>query len=358
MIDVRLPYLPGRTPTFTFIVHPRNEEDMFRARCLSLLRTLSSSDADYVRRVCALPPTIIGEVLFGDAPFYGEIISIPCLPAEVPTARGVEQIVRAARIAVERGSKVIGLGALTAPATAGGARLVRELPASVTLTNGNAYTAAVLKHSVLEAASAMALDRPARVAVIGCTGSVGTTVSRLLAHAGLHLILIGRTVKKLEHLFSDMRPTARFSDALVDASAADIVLVLTGAPSARLDLQRLSPRTVVIDAAEPANVSQEDVQRWSDHVTVVRGGLVRIPDYYCTYDLGLENAAETFACLAETYLFSREGIREHSVGTPTTALAERLERVAARRGVHPSFALPAGAFSKRSTDKDAQAAMV
>lgn len=355
---MRLPYLPGRTPTFTFIVHPRNEEDMFRAKCLSLLRTLSSSDADYVRRVCALPPTIIGEVLFGDDPFYGEIISIPCLPAEVPTTRGVEQIVRAAQIAVERGSKVIGLGALTAPATGGGARLVRELPASVTLTNGNAYTAAVLKRNVLEAASAMALDRPARIAVIGCTGSVGTTVSRLLADTGVHLILIGRTLKKLEHLFGDLAPTARFADDLSDVSAADIVLVLTGAPSARLRLTLLRPGTVVIDAAEPANVSPEDVQTWSELVAVVRGGRVRIRDYSCTYDLGLENAAETFACLAETYLFSREGIREHSVGTPTTALAERLARVAARRGVQPSFALRARAFSKRSITPDAAAAMV
>jgi hypothetical protein len=44
----------------------------------------------------------------------------------------------------------------------------------------------------------------------------------------------------------------------------------------------------------------------------------------------------TFACLAETYLMAREGMREHSVGAPAPEFALRLEQVAARHGVRPA----------------------
>jgi fatty aldehyde-generating acyl-ACP reductase len=329
-----LPYLPRRSPTFAFIVHPRSEEDIFRARCLSLLRQLSTSDADYVARVCALPPTVVGEVLFGFSPFRGDIISIPCLPADVASARGKQEILRAAHIVTDRGAKVIGLGALTAPATGGGAWLVEQLPAGVTVTNGNGYTAAVLRRNILEAVDALALERAPRVAVVGCTGSVGVVVTQLLANAGFDLILIGRTTAKVKQQFGDVAPRALFSQELTDVAAADIILTLTAAPRARLRPGVIRAGAIVIDAAEPANVPENEAETWR-HATVVRGGRVRIPGYHCTYDFGAKDPTETFACLAETFLFAREGIHQHSVGTPSPQFAERLERAARRHGVQP-----------------------
>jgi predicted amino acid dehydrogenase len=68
---------------------------------------------------------------------------------------------------------------------------------------------------------------------------------------------------------------------------------------------------------------------------VVEGGIVRVPDYWCSVDLGLADRADTTACVAEAYLFAREGIQAHSVGRPTTELARRLERAALRHGVRP-----------------------
>ena len=73
---------------------------------------------------------------------------------------------------------------------------------------------------------------------------------------------------------------------------------------------------------------------------MVRGGRVRIPGYHSTYDFGLEDSADTFACLAETYLFAREGIWEHSVGAPQPEFARRLERAASRHGVQPCCLVP------------------
>jgi predicted amino acid dehydrogenase len=335
-----LPHLSRRTPHFAFIVHPRDEADIFRATCLSLLRTISTSDADFVARVCALPPTIVGEVLFGFGPFRGEIISIPCLSAEVTTDRGRGEILRAARLAIDRGAHVIGLGGLTAPATASGSWLVEQLPAGAKVTNGNAYTAAVLRGNVLEAAAYLALDRPPRVAIIGAAGSVGIAVSQLLADSGVDLILIGRTRSQMSQLPGKLAGRVRFSSDLADVAVADIVLALTSAASARLTPGRLRRGAVVIDAAEPSNISEADAKLWSEYVSVVRGGRVRIPSYHSTYDFGLEDSADTFACLAETYLFAREGIWEHSVGAPRPEFAQRLERAASRHGVHTCCVMP------------------
>lgn len=347
-----LPYLgcSSRPPSFVFVVHPRNEDDIFHATCLSLLRQVSASDEDFVARALKIPPTILGEATFGFAPFWGEVITIGCLPRDVPSARGRREILRAARIAVDRGASVIGLGALTAPSTEGGRMLLDQLPAGVTVTNGNAYTAAVLRSNVTEARDALGLDRPTRVAVLGCTGSVGSAVSRLLADAGFDLVLVGRQIARIRRVLGDIADAATLSEEVADVSGADVVLVLTSAASARLKREWLREGIVVIDGAEPANVSEGDARAWHPQVTVTRGGRVLVPDYHCTYDFRLGEAHETFACLAETYLFAREGIRQHSVGPPDPTTCERLERVATRHAVRPrSLFRPALAAPSTST---------
>src|SRR5271170_4930615 len=109
-----------RRPAFAFIVHPRDEHDFFRARCLTLLRDLSTDDEEFVCRACKCPPTVVGEILFGFSPFRGALVSIGCLPKQVVTARGRAEITHAAQMMVEQGVSVIGLGALTSSATDGG----------------------------------------------------------------------------------------------------------------------------------------------------------------------------------------------------------------------------------------------
>jgi hypothetical protein len=57
---------------------------------------------------------------------------------------GLEMVLR-------RGATVIGPGAMTAPATAGGLKLLRILLPRVTLTNADAYTAAVVARNARDA---------------------------------------------------------------------------------------------------------------------------------------------------------------------------------------------------------------
>ncbi|HEV3363519.1 MAG TPA: hypothetical protein VG795_05150 [Acidimicrobiia bacterium] len=331
-----LPYLSAQPPAFVFLTHLRDDTDLHRIGASSFLRRYSDGDDDFRRKMCSLPPLVAGEISFGFAPVRGEVVVVMRKPDELFAPSGWRSVVEGLDVALARGASVIGLGALIAPATAGGARLLRHLPDGVTLTNTNAYTAVLAQANVHEAATGLGLDRRAQVAVIGCTGSVGVPASRLLAEDGFPLVLVGRTVERVRRHLGDLEGKARLTAGLDNALGSDVVVLLTSDESARLIPDHVSPGAIVIDFAQPANVTPAAAVEFERRgVTVVEGGIVRIPDYWCSVDLGLADPADTTACVAEAYLFAREGIQAHSVGRPTPELARRLERAAVRHGVQP-----------------------
>jgi fatty aldehyde-generating acyl-ACP reductase len=338
-------------PWFAFLVHPRDTADLRNWPGGAVVRVYSASEEEFRAKALATPPIVAGEVVFGNAPVHGELIYVPAMPDQLRHASGRRLVVESARLAADRGARVIGLGALTAPATRGGRSLLPRLPPGVTLTTGNAFTAVVARDNVDEAIAALDLRRPARVAVVGCTGSVGAAATRLLAEAGLELILIGPDAERVRRSFANLAGPAVFSGDLADVRRADVVLLLTNAPTARLrpglfrdpHRERAGQTTVVVDLAQPLNVPRERQASFRRRgVTVVEGGLAEIPGYATTFDLG-NPAGATFACLAETYLFAREGLREHAVGPASVELARTLQRVARRHGVRTrSLSLASG----------------
>ena len=331
-----LPYLSAQPPAFVFLTHLRDDDDLYRIGASSFLRRYSDGEDDFRRKMVALPPLVAGEISFGFAPVRGEVVVVMRKPDALFGPGGGRAILEGLEVALARGASVIGLGALIAPATAGGARLVRHLPDGVTLTNTNAYTAVLVQANVHQTVADLGLDTEAQVAVIGCTGSVGVPASRLLAEDGFPLVLVGRTVERVRRHLGDLEGKARMAAGLDSALGCDVVVLLTSDESARLTPDHVSPGAVVIDFAQPANVAPAAAAAFERQgVTVVEGGIVRVPDYWCSVDLGLADRADTTACVAEAYLFAREGIQAHSVGRPTTELARRLERAALRQGVRP-----------------------
>ncbi|MGH9011986.1 MAG: hypothetical protein ACRDYF_19380, partial [Acidimicrobiia bacterium] len=166
--------------------------------------------------------------------------------------------------------------------------------------------------------------------------SVGVPASRLLADDGFPLVLVGRTVERVRRHLGHLDSKGQFAAGLDSALGSDVVVLLTSDQSARLAPDHVSPGAFVIDFAQPANVAPAAMAEFERRgVTVVEGGIVRVPDYWCSVDLGLVDPADTTACVAEAYLFAREGIQAHSVGRPTPELARRLERAALRHGVRP-----------------------
>jgi fatty aldehyde-generating acyl-ACP reductase len=322
-----------RQPWFTFLIHPRSPRDLDRVASARFLRRYSSTEAEFLRKVRSLRPLVAGEIVFGVTSFRGELIAVPRLPAELSGGEAIRAIGEAAGLAASRGAKILGLGGLTSPATGGGHRLIRHLPHGVTLTNGNAYTAAVVCANVAEACGKLGLADPPRVAIVGCTGSVGIPTTHLLAALRLPLLLIGRNLQRLEQKFGEIS-NVEFSIDLRDLKTADVVVLLTSDPSALLSTAHVKPGSVVIDCAQPANIDEENFGAYESlGVSVCEGGIVRIPNYSCSADLGFSNPKDTFACLAETYLFARYGIAQHSTGAPSVDLAKRLWRLAERDGI-------------------------
>jgi predicted amino acid dehydrogenase len=325
----------GRAPWFSFLVHPRHARDLHQVAGSDLLRLYSADEKEFERRACSMPPQVIGELSFGFEPCHGELVAVARLPHGMVGPGALSDVAAAARMAAGRGSAVLGLGALTSPVTGAGLKLLAHLPPGVTVTTGNAYTAAVVRHNVRQALEAVPPRRPC-VAIVGCTGSVGYAATHLLAEEAVDLVLVGRAAARVHQLFPDLAGRATAADDLSALRAADVAVILTsGLPPLTPDTVR--PGTVVIDYAQPAGLTPEvTLALRTAGCRVVEGGLVRIPGYESTFDLSLSDPRDTFACLAETYLFARDGIRDHSVGRASPRLAARLESLARRLGVRPT----------------------
>ena len=328
------PYLTNDPVWFSFLVHPRDMADLNRCRESAFLLDRSESEEDFIAQLAYHPPTVIGEVTFSGSAVRGEIIGVGFLPKDMFSTLASGKIIEALELARQRGAKTVGLGGLTSSATIGGKRLLTHAE-GMTLTNGNAYTAATVVAQVNEAAHILGPHRPIKVGILGCTGSVGIPATRLLAEAGFELILVGRNEIRVRNLFGDLSGST-LSGNPSTLRKADIVVLLTGGGEAGLRESHVSDSTIVLDFAQPGNVSP-DFHRavQGRNISVIEGGLVTIPGYRNTLDWGLKHPESVFACLAETVLFAREGLRSHSVGRPSLDFVRRIERVARRHGVSP-----------------------
>jgi fatty aldehyde-generating acyl-ACP reductase len=323
-------------PWFAFIVHPRDIAELLTMPGGSFVRRYSDSDEDFVHKLESNPPVVCDHVTFAGSPVRGEIIGIPRLPDAILTPAGNRAVVDASLLAAERGAGVVGLGALTAPVTAGGRALLRHVPRHVTVTNGNGLTAAMAYRNVREVLTLLDRDSDPRIGILGATGSVGCALSHLLADDGFDLILIGASQARVEQLLGSLLDRAVAASGVASVMNADIIIVLTNDPSATLTPDLLSPGTWVIDLAQPQNIVDEALPAIAERgVTVVRGGTVQIPGYSCPWDFRLPTKRHSFACLAETYLLAREGIREHSVGRPSSDYARRIAALADQHGILP-----------------------
>lgn len=326
---------PGR---FTFLVHPfaplRHGMGILNG---PKARLVPSRVYQAAFAVLPLPAWQVARVSTTDAPgeLLGDVTSVALSPGQLlgPRRSMVQaRITRAVEAARDAGSTIVGLGALTAPATAGGQSL-RDVE-GVGITNGNAYTA------VETAAAVRRLARPGeQVALVGATGSVGSAVARLLARQHQWpLLLIGRTPANLSALAGDL-PGAVTSTDLADARRARLVVLLTSGAGAILRSEHLARGAVVLDDTQPRNTSPSLARERPD-VTILDGGLLRTPGLVRTgSSLMLPSPSVSYACLAESALLALAGHTGHgTIGQPTLEQCDRLQAIAQRFG-HLGFDL-------------------
>jgi predicted amino acid dehydrogenase len=331
----------SQTGTFAFLVHPRANLSEDMARVAKPLGLLPERLYDVALRRLPVPPMTMATIHVAGR-HVGHVVLVP-FGARHMLAQPVEardRVGRAVDHAVDLGASVVGLGALTAPVTAGGVSLRSR--SDIAVTNGNAFTAAIVHDQVRDL---LQRSPSGRVAVVGATGSVGTTVAKMVARNrdADDLLLVARNERRLESLRCNLSGRGVAVHSTTDLHAirsADVVVLLTAAAGSVLESEHLADGAVVLDATQPRNTST-DLARERRDVRILDGGIVSIPSLEVRGgNVGLPNG-RAYACFAETALLALSGHQGHfSIGIPDLDQVEEI-RTLAREHAHLGFTVAA-----------------
>jgi len=323
---------------FAFIVHPRSKQELISS--FSLFRFIPNF------LLYLFPPRIIGEVILeqkGKIASRGALVAILNTPAQFlkRDKKIKKKILAGISLAQKHGAKIVGLGSLSSPAVSGGLDIQEQ--AEISITNGNALTAAVVINDIKDFSQMLQKrDKKIDIAIIGATGSIGQAVSRAIAEYANSLTIIARKKDKLDDLASQIkaqRPdmTLISSSTTEDAKKSNIIIVATSHHEAVLHPNGIKKGTIIYDITQPSNLKKSD---WIDRndILVIQGGLVSFHGLRVDPIIGLKEE-ESFACLAETILLSITGktSQDFSVGYVTSENIKKIEKLSKQFNV---FALP------------------
>jgi len=297
---------------------------------------------------------------------YGEFIALPRTTEEfvqMPRKQAMEELKAAVAMAMDRGARIVGLGAFTAVASMGGLYLKNE---GVPITTGNSYTVVAAVDAVNTATDKLQMDRSQVTAgIVGAAGSIGRGISLLLSETVPRLVLIGNPNNKTssERLHLVAAEIYRYQSALLQQgrplkpgsmgyllaecpelpspeapmeefeafadgegrrkgliefstdidnvlSRADVVISATSATGKVIHAGNLKEGAVVCDISRPANVSEE-VDDARPDVLVIDGGVIEVPGQPSFgWDFGFEQGL-AYACMAETMMLALEQHYKH-----------------------------------------------
>lgn len=336
---------------FAFLLHPRTEIAEDFARVFKPLGWIPNSWYERVLPMLPASPRVVSSIRNQETgEVIGEVIAVFLTPAHLlgRNRKLVDRHIDAAvNLAKKRGASLVGLGALTAPATGGGNRLRKQNQISV--TNGNAFTAVATYQGIVR--MAQQLGKKPTIALVGASGSVGSAVTRLLMQKGdaEKLILIGRTPSKLNALASEAPAEQQMQVSLdiADSKQAEIVVLMTSAPDALLKSEHLMHGAYVLDDTQPRNTSPDLLKERPD-ITLVDGGLVMTPGLKRRgSSIGIPSQM-SFACLAETALLALDRHVGHGVvGEPTLEQVNHMAKLAERFSSLGFHIAPPTAFGKQ-----------
>jgi len=172
--------------------------------------------------------------------------------------------------------------------------------------------------TVIECARLRGIDiTTATIAVVGAYGIVGKAATLLLGEQNPHtMILTGHNHNKLAAVGREL--STCFQGEIVcsaDNSAirkADIVILSVTSDGYIVGPQDLKKNAVVVDMAQPHNMSHEVCTQRPD-VLRVDGGYMSIADINLRFKMGPPRGT-SFACLAETVVSTLSGDHDHHVG--------------------------------------------
>lgn len=356
---------------FAFLVHPVDVhnysefDESLTALSDEQLEDLSSRWNDLVEPFVVSSTRVVDHT--GQSA-YGDFICVPKTADQLlaDPAQALEEISSAVQLAVERGAKIVGLGAYTSVVTMGGRQLLPHT--DVALTTGNSYTVVSGVEAVLDAAGRIGIDlRSASGLVVGAGGAIGKALALLMSERIHRLTLVGNPARPekseyrmlkvvveivqhlkelgqsghsfapgslgdyvgnlrdlpageasltewVEYVKSLMRagaPIAISVDLYEHLPEADVIMVATSSLERLITPDSLKSGAVICDMSRPSNVSEEVLEKRPD-VLVIDGGVIAMPN---APDLGWNFGFEKgtgFACMSETIMLALEKRYEHT----------------------------------------------
>ena len=301
--------------------------------------SLKIFDDAQLERLMALPSRVLGPALFEQANIRsvnGESVhfnyyGLDLTPAQIMDAirlRDVqwvnEKIEEAVVMARDVGCSIAGLGGYTSIVTGNCRRLKVD---GIGLTSGNALTVGASLHVLKRVASEAGIDiRKSRVAIVGATGNIGSTYAGMIAAEAAEVLLVVRELgsPRLAQTLDEVKahaPAARIraTDRIEDLAQCQLIVSASNSPVPLIHPEHLPQGpAVVCDIAVPGDVSLEVMKQRPD-VTVIEGGLVRLP---CNPDFTIAGLAlppgHAYACIAETMLMGLDGETGHGTCGPVT----------------------------------------
>ena len=224
---------------FAFLIHSRDWVDV--PQKFKIARFLPRK---WIRLWCLYwPPVIFSEItglksLKTGEEIKGWVIGVPMTAKQLLERRKLahKRIIQAINKAEKLGAKIVGLGALTSPATNGGLDIVDKI--NIKVTTGNALTTGITFRHAQELIHKN--NQIQKIAIIGATGSIGRAVSKLLIehYPQKEFLLFARTQKNLNGLVGELRKTSsqtKIREAFTNFSElkeADLIIMATSAPDA------------------------------------------------------------------------------------------------------------------------------
>lgn len=309
--------------SFGFVFHPIDIKKDVQRKLPIAGRIFSEKQINYLCRF--FPPIDISEITgvvseSTNAETNGWFVACPYTPPvmmSLPVERVYNKLVDCGNRLAKKGAKIVGLGAYCSVVGDAGVTIAERL--EVPVTTGDSYTVYVAVEAIREAGRVMEISLDdATVAVVGATGSIGSTCAEMLSIDAAELILIGRRENALEEVRQRCMGRRAVVSTSTDMNAiyeADLILTVTSAVHTVIEPQHIKPGAVVLDVARPRDVSRL-VYETRDDVLVIEGGVVSVPGRNVDFgfDFGFP-PGKSFACMAETMALSLEGrYEDYTVG--------------------------------------------
>lgn len=226
--------------------------------------------------------------------------------------------------------ELVQLGALTTSVTEGGKWLSDQLKYRGFVNHGDTYTAAVacnVVHKMIEKFTIK--PNESTLAIVGAYGIIGEAISKRLSPQFNHTYLIGRKQIKLEELGRKLSDKVTLSTDL-KTNTADVVITATNHPSALIKSAHLKKGAIIVDVAQPSNVSYDLCNERTDIVRL-DGGYVSIPQEF-KVDIPGYPPGKIFSCISEVIMQALENDRSNHVGSIDMKYLEQTENWAKKYG--------------------------